>query len=152
MTTMDERTGVDLCRITEYGELLRVLEPRVVIGQEQAGQYLEAIDTLTGLREMSEGQRDEVRLLGRLVGEWEEKCEEPIAATPQERVRHLLEENGLSQAAPVPDVFPNRQKVSAFLAGWRRLTYDRAVKLGAFFHLPPAAFFPAPRPLERLAE
>jgi antitoxin component HigA of HigAB toxin-antitoxin module len=53
-------------------------------------------------------------------------------------------ENGLPQAALVPDVFPNRQNVSAFLAGRRRLTYDRAVKLGAFFNLPPAVFYPTP--------
>lgn len=144
MRTTDQGTGVDVRCITAYGELLRVLEPRVVVEQVQADQYLKAINTLTDLHEMSAGQLDAVRLLGRLVAQWEEEREEPITATPQEKVRHLLEENGLSQAALVPDVFPNRQNVSAFLAGRRRLTYDRAVKLGAFFHLPPAAFYPAP--------
>jgi HTH-type transcriptional regulator / antitoxin HigA len=142
--TTDQGTGVDMRCITAYGELLRVLEPRVVVEQVQADQYLKAINSLTDLHEMSAGQLDAVRLLGRLVAQWEEEREEPITATPQEKVRHLLEENGLSQAALVPDVFPNRQNVSAFLAGRRRLTYDRAVKLGAFFHLPPAAFYPAP--------
>lgn len=144
MTTTGQGTGVDPRRITEYGELLRVLEPRVVVSQAQADRYLEAINTLTDRAEMSAGQIDAVRLLGGLVAHWEEEREEPITATPRERVRHLLEENGLPQTALVPDVFPNRQNVCAFLAGRRRLTYDRAVKLGAFFHLPPAAFYPAP--------
>ena len=75
MTTKREGTGVDLRRITEYGELLRVLEPRVVVGQEQADLYLDAIDTLTDLHGMSAGQLDAVRLLARLVGEWEAERE-----------------------------------------------------------------------------
>lgn len=144
VTAMGEERDLDLRGITEYGELLRILERRIVVRQDQAARYLEVIDTLTDLQELSAGQFDAVRLLGRLVGEWEEEHEEPITATPQEKVAHLLEENDLAQSSLVPDVFPNRQNVSAFLAGRRRLTYDRAVKLGAFFHLPPTAFYPTP--------
>ncbi len=62
-------------------------------------------------------------------------------ATPVEMVRFLLEQNGLPQSALVPDVFPNRQNVSEFLAGKRGISYDRAAKLAAFFHLSPAAFY-----------
>ena len=94
---------------------------------------------------MSAGQREIVGLLGQLVYDWEEEHEEPITATPQEMVRFLLEQNGLPQMALVPDVFPTRQNVSEFLAGRRRLSYDRAAKLAAFFHLSPAAFYPAQR-------
>jgi HTH-type transcriptional regulator / antitoxin HigA len=138
-------TVVDLSRITEYSELLHVLQPRVIANEEQANNYLEAIDALTDLPEMSAGQREIVGLLGQLVYDWEEEHEEPITATPQEMVRFLLEQNGLPQMALVPDVFPTRQNVSEFLAGRRRLSYDRAAKLAAFFHLSPAAFYPAQR-------
>jgi HTH-type transcriptional regulator / antitoxin HigA len=145
---MEVRTIVDFSGIVDYGELLRVLEPRVVTSAEQAASYLEIIDMLTGLPQMSAGHRDLVGLLGCLVYDWEAEHEEPITATPQEMVRHLLAENSLPQAALVPDVFPNRQNVSEFLAGRRRLSYDRAARLAAFFHLSPAAFYPA-RPAHR---
>lgn len=147
MTAAGQETGTEFSDINEYGDLLRLIEPRLVTSEEQADQYLEIIDNLTDLRVMSAAQIDMVGLLGYLVSEWEEKHEAPITFTPEERVRYLLEENGLPQAALVPKVFPNRQNVSAFLAGRRPLTYDRAVKLGAFFNLPPTAFYmPKPAP------
>jgi HTH-type transcriptional regulator / antitoxin HigA len=140
---MEMTTELDLGRITDYGELLRELEPRVITSEEQADNYLEAIDTLTDLPDMSAGQREMVGLLGQLVYDWEEEHEEPITATPAEMVRFLLESNNLPQAALVPDVFPNRHNVSDFLAGKRGISYGRAAKLAAFFHLSPATFYPA---------
>jgi HTH-type transcriptional regulator/antitoxin HigA len=110
--------------------------------EEQAAAYQEAIDILTDQVPMSEGQRETVGLLGRLVYDWEVEHEEPITATPQEIVASLLEAKGLPQSALVPAVFPNRHNVSSFLAGRRRLTYDRAAQLAAFFHVSPAVFFP----------
>jgi HTH-type transcriptional regulator/antitoxin HigA len=135
-------TALDINRITDYGELLRELEPRVISNEEQADRYLKAIDSLTDLRDMSVGQREMVGLLGQLVYDWEQEHEEPITATPADLVRFLLKENNLAQSALVPDVFANRQNVSEFLSGKRRISYDRAAKLAAFFHLSPAAFFP----------
>lgn len=96
---------------------------------------------LTDVRETSPGQIEMVQMLGLLVHRWEEEHEELIVTSPPEKVRSLLEADGLAQSALVPDVFPNRQSVSAFLNGRRGLTWPRACKLGAFFHLPPAAFF-----------
>jgi HTH-type transcriptional regulator / antitoxin HigA len=139
---MEMTTALDSNRITDYGELLRELQPRVITSERQASRYLDVIDTLTDLPEMSAGQREIVALLGQLVYDWEEEHEEPITATPAEMVRFLLEENDLPQSALVPEVFPNRQNVSEFLAGKRRISYDRAAKLAAFFHLSPATFYP----------
>lgn len=137
-------TKINLCRLTAYRDLLLEIEPRAVTSQQQADEYLAVIDTLTN-HPMSEGRREMVGLLGQLVHDWEQKHEEPITATPQEVVRFLLQENGLPQSALVPEVFANRHHVSAFLAGKRALTYDRAAKLGAYFHLSPGAFYPADR-------
>jgi HTH-type transcriptional regulator/antitoxin HigA len=132
---------VDFPALTEYRDLLLEIEPRAITSEEQAEAYRELIDILTD-RTMSDGQRDMVGLLGRLVADWEEEHEGPIAVTPQDVVRFLLEENGLPQSALVPSVFPTRPGVSAFLSGRRPLTYDRAAKLAAFFNLSPAAFYP----------
>jgi HTH-type transcriptional regulator/antitoxin HigA len=139
---LEVTTISDLAEITEYDELLTVLRPRVITGEEQWSRYLAAIDALTDRPRMSDGQREMVALLGRLVHDWEEEHEEPVTAVPQDVVRFLLEENALPQTALVPEVFPNRQNVSEFLAGRRRLSYDRAGKLAAFFHVSPATFYP----------
>jgi HTH-type transcriptional regulator/antitoxin HigA len=133
---------VDLGRIDDYRALLLELEPRVVTSEEQAERYRNAIDVLTDLRPMSDGQREMVGLLGQLVYDWESEQEEPITATPQEIVASLLEENGLPQNALVPDVFPNRHNVSEFLAGRRGISYDRASRLAHFFHVSPSLFYP----------
>jgi antitoxin component HigA of HigAB toxin-antitoxin module len=71
------------------------------------------------------------------------KVEESIEVAPQEIVRTLLEDNGLRQADLVGPVFPSRSAVSDFLAGRRPLSYERAGKLAAFFHMSPAVFYPA---------
>lgn len=142
-------TALDLNSITEYGELLRELQPRVVVSETQADRYLAVIDIFTDLPNMSVGQREMVALLGQLVYDWEVEHEEPIVATPAEIVRFLLEENNLPHSALVPNVFPNRQNVSEFLSGKRRLSYDRAAKLAAFFHLSPAIFYPEQKALWR---
>lgn len=136
-------TTPDLKPIKDYGELLRELQPRVIASEEQAKSYLDVINMLTDLPDMSDGQREIVGLLGQLVYDWEEEHEEPITGTPAEIVRFLLEENGLPQSALVPDVFPNRQNVSDFLANKRNISCRRAAKLAAFFHLSPATFYPS---------
>lgn len=135
---------VDLTRTTEYRDLLLTLEPRTIASEEQADTYRGAIDVLTNCRHMSEGQREMVGLLGQLVYEWESEREAPITADPTQVVATLLEANGLSQTALVGPVFPNRQVASATLSGHRRITYERAVKLGKFFHISPSAFYAPP--------
>jgi HTH-type transcriptional regulator/antitoxin HigA len=134
-------TRTDLHELTEYRALLLEVEPRPITSEEQADAYLEVIDALTN-RPLSEGQREIVGLLGQLVHEWERTHTEPIGATPAEVVANLLAENALPQSALVPDVFPNRHNVSEFLAGRRGMSYDRARKLAAFFHVSPSAFYP----------
>lgn len=132
----------DLGRVAGYRELLLALEPRTVTSEDQAETYRDAIDVLTDQRPMSEGQREMVGLLGQLVYDWESKHEEPIAATPQEIVASLLEENELPHSALVPDVFPNRHNVSEFFAGRRGISYERTARLARFFHVSPAVFYP----------
>lgn len=131
-----------ISRITDYRELLLELEPRVVTSEDQAEAYRDAIDALTDQIPMSDGQREMVGLLGQLVYDWESRHEESITATPQEVVAGLLEANGLTQSALVPDVFANRHNASEFLAGRRRISYHRAARLAGFFHVSPAVFFP----------
>lgn len=132
----------DIVKLTTYRDLLVAIEPRTITCEAQAEEYRTLIDRLTDSLELSRAQRDMVGLLGQLVYDWEVVHEEPIEATPQEVVTSLLEANCLPQNALVGPVFPNRHVVSDFLAGRRGLSYDRAARLAAFFHVSPAVFYP----------
>ncbi|MGH2443148.1 MAG: helix-turn-helix domain-containing protein, partial [Chloroflexota bacterium] len=128
-------TTSDLSRITRYRDLLLELEPRAITSEEYAESCRAAIDILTDQGSMSDGQRDMVGLLGRLVYDWEAEHEEPIGATPAEVVSNLLEANGFTQGALVPMVFANRHNASEFLAGRRGISFEKAAKLASFFHV-----------------
>jgi HTH-type transcriptional regulator/antitoxin HigA len=134
---------VDARALETYRELLVAFEPRPIRNEEEAQTATELIDTLTDLPRLAAGQREFVGLLGQLLHDWEMEHEESIEVTPQEIVRTLLEDNGLRQADLVGPVFPSRSAVSDFLAGRRPLSYERAGKLAAFFHVSPAVFYPA---------
>lgn len=136
--------AIDLQQVTDYSDLLARIEPRTIASEVQADMYRQVIDTLTD-HPMSDGQREMVGLLAQLLAAWEATHEEPVTATPPELVSFLLEENGLAQNALVPTVFPNAPAVSAFLAGKRGITYDRAGKLARFFDVSPAVFYPPSR-------
>jgi HTH-type transcriptional regulator/antitoxin HigA len=140
---------VDVRGLETYRDLLDAYEPRVISSQEQADAANAIIDALTDLPELSPGQLEFVGLLGQLVYDWESEHDEPLILTPAEKVRCLLEDNGLRQQDLVGPVFPTRSAVSDFLAGRRPITYSRVEKLAEFFHVSPAAFFPGGRPANR---
>jgi HTH-type transcriptional regulator/antitoxin HigA len=133
---------VDVRTLETYRDLLTAFEPRPIRNAEEAEEATTAIDSLTDLPQLSEGQREFVGLLGQLLQNWEAEHEEPIEVSPQEVVRSLLEDNGLRQTDLVGPVFPSRSAASDFLAGRRPLSYERAGKLAAFFHVSPAVFYP----------
>jgi HTH-type transcriptional regulator/antitoxin HigA len=133
----------DVRTITGYEELLTTVVPRPPRTQEDVDALNDLIDTLTDLPNLSEGQLDFIGLIGRLVYDWESTHEEPISAPTENIVRMLLEDRGLRQQDLVGSVFPNRHAVSDFLAGRRPLTYDRVMKLAAFFGVSPALFYPS---------
>lgn len=136
MTTVE-----NLADMTEYRDLLLTIEPRTISSEALAERYRDAVDALTSRPGMSDGQREMVGLLARLVYDWEEETEEPIAGTPEGIVQLLLDDRRLRQRDLVPTVFATESTVSDFLAGRRPLSYDRVQKLARFFGVSPAVFF-----------
>jgi HTH-type transcriptional regulator / antitoxin HigA len=100
------------------------------------------VDRLTDEAQLSDDQRDFIGLLGQLLHDWEAEHEEPIEVSPSGVVSSLLEENGLRQVDLVGPVFPSASTVSDFLHRRRALSYERVMKLAAFFHVSPAVFYP----------
>jgi HTH-type transcriptional regulator / antitoxin HigA len=132
---------VDARQVEGYGDLLATFQPRPIRSRAEASRATALVDSLTDLHELSEGQREFVGLLGQLLYDWEAENEEPISVSPQEVVRSLLEDNGLRQVSLVGPVFPSASAASDFLAGRRRLSYERVRKLAEYFHVSPAVFY-----------
>lgn len=127
----------------EYAELVRAFPPRVIHDEAQLAATERQIESLLSLLERTPAQDAYLDLLSTLVQEWEASHVDipPLAAT--ELVAFLCEMRGLPQRALVP-IFGSPSIVSEVLAGKRELQRKHIEGLAAFFHVSPAAFFPAP--------
>ena len=126
-----------------YPDLLQAVQPRTIRTEVDAAAMNDIVDLLTDRPQLSEDQRDFIGLLAQLIHDWESEHESSIEASPAEVVSSLLEENGLRQVDLVGPVFPSPSTVSDFLHNRRPLSYERVMKLAAFFHVSPAVFYPA---------
>jgi HTH-type transcriptional regulator/antitoxin HigA len=126
-----------------YPDLLQAVQPRTIRTEVDAAAMNDIVDLLTDRPQLSDDQRDFIGLLAQLIHDWESEHESSIEASPAEVVSSLLEENGLRQVDLVGPVFPSPPTVSDFLHNRRPLSYERVMKLAAFFHVSPAVFYPA---------
>jgi antitoxin component HigA of HigAB toxin-antitoxin module len=86
-------------------------------------------------------ERDLLQLLGALMESWEGSRYDPPSTSPIGRLRALIEDNGITQAALVGPVFPTKSIASEVLAGKRPLTYRYVQNLVRHLRLPPEFFF-----------
>lgn len=82
-----------------------------------------------------------------LINEYDDKHYISAAheMAPHEFLKALLEEEGISQKALVPDCFHTESQVSEFLhqrKGREKLSYEQAVALGKRFKVDPLNFLP----------
>jgi HTH-type transcriptional regulator/antitoxin HigA len=100
------------------------------------------IDSLLDRDKLSADERDYLNLLGTLVYEYEEKQEPIPDIYGVELLKALLDEFGMRQKDLVP-VFRTESIISDILKGKRQLSARHIQELAQFFHISPAAFFPA---------
>lgn len=126
----------------EYAELVRAFPPRVIHDDEQLEATERRIADLLALPERTPAQDGYLDLLSTLVQEWEASQVEIPSVPAVEVVKFLCEMHGVPQRALVP-IFGTPSIVSEVLAGKRELQRKHIEGLAAFFHVSPAAFFPA---------
>lgn len=89
---------------------------------------------------LSHGEADYLSVLASLIAQYEKRLPRLAAKmTPSEALKHLLEINGLTQAALVPLV-GHKSNLSAFLSGKRGLSKQAALRLAERFKVSPALF------------
>ena len=126
---------------SNYVELLKAFPPRPITSEAELLATQEVIDSLLGKGELTSDEREYLNVLGTLVREYEETQELIPDIYGVELLKALLVEFGLRQKDLVP-IFKTESIVSAVLSGQRQLTVNHIKKLGEFFHISPAAFFP----------
>lgn len=126
----------------KYGRLLAKHLPAVIESDEQQDRLAELLMHLTiPARTLSPEESRLVTLLGHLVEEYEERATAGKAKrfSPVERLKYLMEENGLQQSG-VAEIFGGQSVGSAVLNGKRRINLAHARKLSRRFGLSIAAF------------
>jgi HTH-type transcriptional regulator/antitoxin HigA len=126
----------------EYADLVRTFPPRVIHDQAQLEATERQIEAILALPERTAAQDAYLDLLSTLVQEWETTHAEIPSVPAVEVVKFLCEMHGVPQRALVP-IFGTPSIVSEVLAGKRELKRKHIEGLAAFFHVSPAAFFPA---------
>jgi HTH-type transcriptional regulator / antitoxin HigA len=100
------------------------------------------VDALLDLPQLTADQQDYLNVLGALIYEYEQTLEPLPDISGVELLKVLMVEHDLRQKDLVP-IFKTESIVSDVLHGRRKLTLNHVQKLAKFFHVSPAAFFPA---------
>src|SRR4051812_33065067 len=117
----------------KYGRLLSRALPRVIETEEQNDEVLAGVEELLAKGDARSAEEVELtKLLVALVEAFEARRYELEPSTPLERLKALMEENGLRQA-DLLDVFGSRGIASEVLGGKRRISRGHAAALGERF-------------------
>lgn len=128
-TQLDER----------YLSLIRSFPLRPIRDDEHLDQAIDKLNELLDLTERNEAEEDYLAVLGTLIGDYEREHVRLPAVRGTDALRHLMEENGLTQADLVP-FFGAPSTVSMVLSGKRRLALSHIAKLSQHFGLPADVF------------
>jgi len=126
---------------TSYTNLLISFPPRPIKSEEDLEKTQVIVDNLLDKGKLTEEQEDYLFVLGMLIHEYEEKQDLVPDIYGVELLKVLIEESSVRQKDLVR-IFKTESIVSDVLKGKRKLTVEHIQKLGEFFNVSPAVFFP----------
>jgi HTH-type transcriptional regulator / antitoxin HigA len=95
-------------------------------------------------KDMTVGERDYFRVLGKLTGEYEDKRFPIPAMTPVEAFKFLMEENSLSRTEMGEVIGCQANRVTEILNGKRELSKEHIARLSARFKVSTDLFLSVP--------
>jgi HTH-type transcriptional regulator / antitoxin HigA len=113
----------------------------VITSDEQLDEYTNALIELEERRDLTAEDRKYARVLAALIEKYENEHYPIAAATPQEVLVELIEQNGLRQRDLVP-LLGTESVVSEIVNGKRALSKTNIERLSQRFRVSPAVFFP----------
>lgn len=132
--------GLKLHR-TRYSSLLAEVAPMVPRTEKENERLLAEIEKLMmkGEKNLSPEEDTLLELLTQLVETFEKRVYPREKTSPAQLVAFLIDQRGLSPS-DLWSVLGSKGRVSELLSGRREVSKDQAKRLGAFFHISPAAF------------
>ena len=125
---------------TRYKRLLSQTMPVVIETEAENERMLKVIEKLMDKGEnLSPEEEKLLRLLTRLVEDFEERFYHPRDATPLEVLQHLMESREIKQTH-LWEVFGSKGIASEVLNGKRGISKTHARALAEYFHVPADLF------------
>jgi HTH-type transcriptional regulator/antitoxin HigA len=123
-----------------YRRLLSQTMPVIIETEEENARMLTIVERLMKKGEdLSAEEEKLLKLLARLIEDFEQRYYEPSEAEPLEVLLHLMEARGI-KPSQLWDVFGSKGVASEVLNGKRGISKTHARALANFFHVPADLF------------
>lgn len=123
-----------------YRRLLSRAMPGVIETEDENARMLAIVERLMKKGEKLSAEEEKLlKLLARLVEDFEQKFYRPLEATPLEVLRHLMEARDIKQSQ-LWEVFGSKGIASEVLNGKRGISKTHARALANYFHVPADLF------------
>ena len=125
---------------TRYKKLLSRTMPVVIETEEENERMLAIVEKLMDKGEAISPEEEKIlKLLARLIEDFEMRYYHPREATPLEVLQHLMESRGAKQSH-LWEVFGSKGIASEVLSGKRGISKTHARALADYFHVPADLF------------
>ncbi len=125
---------------SRYRRLLSRTMPVVIETEEENERMLAAVERLMKKGEGLSPEEDKLlKLLAKLIEDFEKRYYQPTDATPLEVLRHLMESRAVTQTH-LWEVFGSKGIASEVLSGKRGISKAHARSLAHYFHVPADLF------------
>jgi HTH-type transcriptional regulator / antitoxin HigA len=124
-----------------YAELLATVLPKPIETEAENERALEIVNRLMskGEKRLTSEERWLLRMVVRLIEDFEERAYPIDEAPPRAVLKMLMEDRGLKQIDLAP-LFGGRSRISDVLSGKREISKAQAKALSAFFKVPADLF------------
>src|SRR5438128_7645619 len=119
----------------KYGKLLDRVRPTVIRTEKENDRMLALVEQLMAKgNSLTPEEGELLRLLGKLIGDFEEEFYHLDNAEPHEVLQELIAARGLKQG-DLLQVFGSKGRVSEVINGKRAISKAQAKALADFFHV-----------------
>src|SRR6185369_11847688 len=123
-----------------YRRLLSRTMPVVIETEEENARMLTIVEKLMHKGENLSAEEEKLlKLLARLIEDFEQRFYRDRNATPLEVLKHLMEERGIKQSQ-LWELFGSKGIASEVLSGKRGISKTHARALADYFHVPADLF------------
>ena len=122
-----------------YGRLLAEYQPQVITSEEEYERMLANAEQLIGSKNRSQEETALLKVLVRLIEEYENQNYPMGKSSPHIIIQHLMEAQGIHKSELVK-IFGSEEIVSEVMDGKYKINKIQAEALGNLFHVSPELF------------